>query len=161
MTRALRLACPLVVAVLFVVTASAQSADPALEKLRTDYEQAWKKGDAKALASHYAEDALTVGADGVVTRGRANLEKQFAANFAGPWKGTSISITARATQALSQEISVSEGTFAISGVTGPDGKPAPLQGQYVNTIVKRNNAWLIAGSAAFVPQAAAGGPKMN
>jgi uncharacterized protein (TIGR02246 family) len=154
----LRVACPsvvtLAVALVLAIPASAQKPDPALEKLRTDYEQAWKRGDVKALTALYTEDALGVGAQGTVTRGRANLEKQFSQDFAGPWKGTTISITLGTTQPLSPEISVNEGTFAVAGA-------APMTGHYVNTVVKKDNAWLIAGSAAFVPQPSGAQQKTN
>jgi uncharacterized protein (TIGR02246 family) len=65
-------------------SAGAQSADPALERLRQSYEQAFAKGDANAVAAHYAEDALAVNADGV-HHGRAAIAKSMAAKKGGAW----------------------------------------------------------------------------
>jgi uncharacterized protein (TIGR02246 family) len=152
MFRALRLACPLVVTLLAPSIASAQAADPAMEKLRTDFEQAWKRGDAKALAALYTEDAVSVNAQGEVQRGRAAIEKVMTPGFAGPFKGSTISITSGASQSLSPDITVAEGRYTITGAMGPDGKPGPVNGHYLNTAVRRGNSWLIAGSAAFIPQ---------
>jgi hypothetical protein len=41
------------------------------------------------------------------------------------------------------------------GVKGPDGKPLPIQGKYVNTIVKKNGAWLLASNTGVTPPAPA------
>jgi len=40
----------------------------------------------------------------------------------------------------------------VLGVTLPDGKPAPpIKGSYVNTIVKKDGAWVLASNAAIPP----------
>ena len=151
MSRALRIVCPLVVCLLIVAPVCAQGSDPAMEKLRSDYEQAWKNGDAKALAALYTEDCLSVNEFGVVTRGRAGIEKLMAENFAGPFKGSTIAIKLGAAQAITPDIAVGEGTYSVVGA-GPDGKPMTSRGHYLNTIIKKENAWLIAGNTGFVPQ---------
>jgi hypothetical protein len=46
---------------------------------------------------------------------------------------------------------VAEGTYEVKGLTGPDGKPMALKGTYMNTLVKKAGAWLIAGHMAFAP----------
>ena len=151
MSRVLRVVCALVVSLLIVAPAFAQGSDPAMEKLRSDYEQAWKNGDAKALAALYTEDCLTVNEFGVVTRGRAGIEKVMAENFAGPYKGSTIAIKIGASQAITPDISVGEGTYSVAGA-GADGKPMTSRGHYLNTVVKKGNAWLIAANTGFVPR---------
>jgi len=130
-----------------LVTSSAQAKDPALEKLAADWTAAFAKGDARALAGFYTEDAVRVTQEGGVVLGRAAIEKEFAANIAGPWKGAKIAIKIGSTQAMSADIAVNEGTWEVSG-TGPDGKPMTLNGNYVNTLVKKAGAWVIASNAA-------------
>lgn len=67
-------------------------------------------------------------------------------------QGTRLTITVGNVQAPSADIEVVEGTCTITGMKGPDGKPLPAQmGYYVNTSVKKGDAWLIAGGAAFPP----------
>ena len=41
------------------------------------FAEAWDKGDAKALASYYTEDAVRVGAFGDVQHGRAEIEAAY------------------------------------------------------------------------------------
>jgi uncharacterized protein (TIGR02246 family) len=133
----------------FVGLARAQSADPALVKLARDYEKAWATGDAAAVAAHYTENTLSVNADGV-QHGRAELQKRMAANFAGPWKGSTIAIHIGKSQSLGPNMSLNEGTYEVKAI-GPDGKPMLLNGHYLNTLEKKGGAWVIAGNMAFPP----------
>ena len=159
MARIARVVCPFVASVVvtslvMVCAAFAQAPDPAMEKLRTDYERAWQKADAKAIAALYTDSGILVDSAGVVVHGRAAIEKAQAANFAGPFKGTTLAITVGVSQSVTPNVSVNEGTYTVSGVMGPDGKPLPLSGHYVNTLVKQGNSWMIASNTAFTPQPA-------
>jgi len=136
-----------------LVPARAQAKDPALEKLVADWTAAFVRGDAKTLAGFYTENAVRASQEAGTVIGRAAIEKEFTANFAGPWKGATIAITIGKTYPVGADIAVAEGTWQVSG-TGPDGKPMTLKGHYVNTIVKKAGAWVIASNAA-VPSAPA------
>ncbi len=132
----------------------AQTKDPALDKLAADWAAAFRKGDAKTLASFYTENAVRMTSDSGTVVGRAAIEKEFAANVAGRWKGANIAIKVGSTQAVGPDIAVNEGTWEVSGATGPDGKPMTQKGNYLNTIVKKGGAWMIASNAAAPPPAA-------
>lgn len=136
-----------------LVPAAAQANDPALDKLAADWAAAFAKGDAKALAGFYTDDAVRSSQEAGTTIGRAAIEKEFAANFAGPWKGATIAIKVGSSRSVGPDIAVNEGTWEVSG-KGPDGKPTTMSGRYVNTIVKRAGAWAIA-SNAVIPNAPA------
>ena len=153
MIRHLQLVCPLVASLLLASAASAQTADPAMEKLVKDYEQIWMQGDAQALAALYTADAINVNEAGTVTRGRAAIEKSAMATFLGPLKGSRLAVTPGASQALAPDVAINEGTYTITGGSGPDGKPVTLKGHYLNTLVKKGGAWMIAGNTTFVPAA--------
>jgi uncharacterized protein (TIGR02246 family) len=131
--------------------ASAQTSDPAMDKLAADWTAAFAKGDAKTLASLYTENAIRVTAEGEKTIGRDAIAKDFATNFAGPWKGATIKINVGSIQQVTSDVAVNEGTFDVMGVKGPDGKPVPIHGKYVNTIVKKNGAWLLASNTGVTP----------
>jgi uncharacterized protein (TIGR02246 family) len=133
----------------FAGLARAQSADPATEKLARDYEKAWATGNAAAVAAHYTEDTLAVSTDGV-QHGRAELQERMAANFAGPWKGSTIAIHIGKSQSLGPDMALNEGTYDVKAI-GPDGKPMLLKGHYLNTLVKKGGTWMIAGNMAFPP----------
>ena len=134
--------------------ASAQTKDPAMDKLAADWAAAFARGDAKTLAGLYTENAIRVTAEGGKVIGRDAIAKEFATNFAGPWKGATIKINVGAIEHVSADVAVNEGTFEVMGVKGPDGKPLPIKGKYVNTIVKKNGAWLLASNAGVTPSPA-------
>jgi len=129
----------------------AQAKDPALDKLAADWAAAFAKGDAKTLASFYTENAVRMTPEAGTVVGRAAIEKEFAANIAGPWKGAKIAIKLGSTRPVGTDIAVNEGTWEVSGATGPDGKPMSLKGNYLNTIVKKGGVWMIASNAAAPP----------
>jgi uncharacterized protein (TIGR02246 family) len=137
-----------------LVPAGAQAKDPALDKLAADWMAAFARGDAKALAGFYTDDAVRVSQEAGTTIGRAAIEKEFAANFAGAWKGATIAIEVGSSRPVGTDIAVNEGTWEVSA-TGPDGKPMKMSGYYVNTIVKRAGAWAIASNAAITRAPAA------
>lgn len=131
---------------------SAQTKDPALDKLAADWAAAFARGDAKALAAFYTENAVRVSPEGNSV-GRSAIEKEFVSNFAGPWKGAKITINVGSVQPVTADIAVNEGSYEVSGLKTPDGKPAPpVMGKYLNTIVKKNGAWVLASNAAVAAQ---------
>ena len=134
----------------FAAAASPQAADPAVEKLARSYEAAWAKGDAVDVAAHYTENALSVNADGV-QQGRAAIQAMMVKNFAGPWKGTTLVVHLGKAQTLGPDATLHEGTYEVKGARGPDGKPLVIKGSYLNTLVKKGGAYLIAGHMAFAP----------
>jgi uncharacterized protein (TIGR02246 family) len=134
-----------------LTSASAQTKD-AMEKVAADWAAAFHKGDAKALAGFYTEGAVRVTPQGGTVVGRAAIEKEFATNLAGPWKGAAIKITVGAVEPTGPETGVAAGTYEVTGAKMPDGAPAPpLKGSYLNTVVKKGTAWLLASNAAVEP----------
>jgi uncharacterized protein (TIGR02246 family) len=131
--------------------ATAQTKDPALDKLVADWSAAFGRGDAKALGSFYTDNAIRVSPDGGTVLGRAAIEKEFAGHFAGPWKGATIKILVGSVQSLGPDTSAAEGTYEVTP-KGPDGKALPpVKGRYLNTMVKKNGAWVLASNAAVIP----------
>ena len=150
--RGIRLVLVASVAALGMSLASAwaQTTDPALDKLAADWTAAFGRADAKALAGFYTENAVRITPEAGKVVGRSAIEKEFAANFAGPWKGAKIKINVGATESVGPDVAVNEGTYEVMGVMGPDGKPVPpIKGAYLNTIVKKNGAWVLASNATI------------
>jgi uncharacterized protein (TIGR02246 family) len=131
--------------------ATAQTKDPALDKLVADWSAAFGRGDAKALGSLYTDNAIRVSPDGGTVLGRAAIEKEFAGHFAGPWKGATIKILVGSVQPLGPDAAAAEGTYEVTP-KGPDGKALPpVKGRYLNTMVKKNGAWMLSSNAAVIP----------
>jgi len=132
---------------------AAQHEAGGFKRLAQEYEAAWATGDAEALGPLYIERALRVDAFGQVQQGREAIVAALAEGLNGPFAGTSIAITVGKSQDLGGGTRTFEGTFRISGATGPDGGTAPdFEGAYLNTVQKVGDDWRIAASAAFSPR---------
>ena len=116
---------------------SAQKADTDAQKIADDYTAAFNKGDGKAIGALYVTDGTRLGPDGSWLVGRAAIEKVYTDGFAGPLKGAKLTLTPGHAQVVSADVKVIEGRFAVAGL-------APVKGRYVNTIVRRGKAWLLA-----------------
>ena len=131
-----------------VVSAQAPT-DGELRRLADSYAMAWSKGDAKALAGLYTTDAVRVGVDGRVSVGRKAIEQVMTETLTGPYRGTKIGFVEGQTTRAAQDAYVSEGSFQVSGGMPP--VEFPNRGRYMNTLVRLNGRWLIAGQAIMGP----------
>lgn len=126
--------------------AGQQSVSPEYQKVMDAFTAAYNKGDTAGIGALYAEDALRVAPDGTVLSGRAAIEKNYAAGLTGPMKGASIKLTAAQSRQLTPDIHVVVGTWTITG-----GQAGPLSGHYINTLVRKDGRWQIAGNMAMRP----------
>jgi uncharacterized protein (TIGR02246 family) len=89
------------------------------------YEAAYNAGDADAVASIYAVDGTHTYAVGMTHRGRIEIAQGLKEQFAGPMKGTRISITPLHIRPLSSDVAVEEASFSVSGLCDPSGTELP------------------------------------
>jgi uncharacterized protein (TIGR02246 family) len=119
-------------------TPAPQNSSPDIEQLTRDYEAAFNKGDAKALAGLYTADALRLGLNNEMLRGRAAIEQFYVATVGGA-ATRKLTIRPGRTQLLTADVALTEGTYQAG-----DG----LSGVYVITMVRQNGQWRL---AAVVP----------
>ena len=131
-----------VLAVTLVLTlgvglASAQSADEAAINARVEgLYAALAKGDAKAYAASWQENAVRA-LETDITVGRANIEKVIMEVFAeGP---VEVKFSRHAVRLLSPT------TAIVHGNTEDPSATPPTKGHVIFTLVKEGNEWLIAG----------------
>ena len=100
-----------------------------LARVLTDYEDAWKKRDAAALAQLFAEDGFVLGNGSPPVRGRAAIEKAYTGS-GGPL-------------ALRAFAYATEGNvgYILGGYSGEPGKPD--DGKFTLTLRKENGRWMI------------------
>jgi uncharacterized protein (TIGR02246 family) len=97
----------------------------AIKKVAAGIDAAWNKGDAIALAAHWAEDGTVVNPMGEITVGRAEIEKNMAAEFAGPMKGTKHKLTVTRIYWLKPDVAVVDGEVEVTPVSSPNGNVMP------------------------------------
>ena len=94
----------------------------------------WNKHDAKAIAAVFAEDADMVAPDGTLHTGRADIEKAFAEDHAGPMSQSTLYILKEPIRFMTPDTAVSDADVEVRDFVGPDGKK-----QTVKLIV--TNVW--------------------
>jgi uncharacterized protein (TIGR02246 family) len=140
-----------------IAPALAQSAadETAIRKVTEQFAPAWAKGDDKSLGALYTADADYVSSTGLVAKGRTEIEKAYATQFTGVYKGTSLKAGVTNVRFLKPDVAIVNGTFEVSGMRGSDGKEVPPRnGISTSVVVKQNGQWLITALRAWIPPAA-------
>ena len=118
-------------------TIQASPAYQAAEDQFRKYQEAYDRGDAKALASFYAEDVDYIDEDGAETKGRGEMEKLFTGYFqASP--GAKITISVEEVKQLAPDVQVNRG---VATVTAPSSLINSTR--YVAVLAKKNDSWQI------------------
>jgi uncharacterized protein (TIGR02246 family) len=118
--------------------AEPQSAEEKIirEKVKA-YLDAFNRGDAAAVAAHYAKDGEVVDKTGKITKGREAIQKELEALFANN-KGVKVDQTCEAVRLVTPDVIIERGCITL---TMPKGQPA--QNRYTAVLVKRDGQWLI------------------
>jgi len=101
------------------------------------YQQAYDRGDAKTLASFYADDIDYVDEAGLEVKGRDEMEKLFIENFqANP--GAKIAITIEEVKSLTPDVQVNRGVASVTATSG-----LTESTRYAAVLDKKNDRWQI------------------
>ena len=116
----------------------ARSADEkAIRAVDEEFVRDYNKGDSKALAALFTEDAEVIEADGDRYQGRELIEQGFADTFAAD-KGAKIAFEVEAIRFLNPDAAKEEGRSLVTPA-----KEAPVSRLYTVLYVKRDGRWLI------------------
>jgi uncharacterized protein (TIGR02246 family) len=111
--------------------------EKAIRAVDEEFVREYNKGDSKALAARFTEDAEAVEVDGTRYEGRDLIEKRFAEMFeASP--GVKISLEIGAIRFLSADVAKEEGHTVVTPWKG-----VPDSSFYTVLYVKRDGRWLI------------------
>lgn len=116
----------------------AAGAQAVVEQIAKDYEAAFNKGDAKALAAMFAEDVEYTDEDGVTVIGREAIEGVLRKGFAQN-KGAKMAIQIDSVRGLGPDVAVERGTTVT---TSTDGTETPSA--YTAVHVRKDGKWHIA-----------------
>jgi len=101
-----------------------------------------------------------VSSTGRTARGRDELQKAFAAQWNGIYKGTKLSHTLTNIRFLRKDVAIADGAFEISGMRDPSGKLMPTRTGLSTVIAaKKGDRWYVAGLRGMVPSTGEGGGK--
>jgi uncharacterized protein (TIGR02246 family) len=116
------------------------------------YEDAYNRGDVKAVTAIYALNGSHTYVNGITNNGRIEIEKGLEEMLNGPMKGTQIQITPEVIRFPVSDIAVEDASFIMKGLKMPDGTNIPpIQGFCVSVYQKQNNEWFAVKIQCMVP----------
>jgi uncharacterized protein (TIGR02246 family) len=116
----------------------ARAKEGTVKDRRDKFIAAFNRGDAKAVASFWAEDATYTDQVGNEHKGREAIEKLYAKVFAAR-KGAKLAIHSTSSKMLSPDVALNDG---ITEVTPADGGPGTLA-RFTAILVKKDSEWLL------------------
>ena len=150
---------PAVVVLLFASGALAQSSDEKdIRAIGAQIQSSWNKADAKEMADLFLTDGDYISSTGRTARGRDELQKAFAAQWSGVYKGTKLSHTLTNVRFLRKDVAIADGAFEITGMRDASGKLLPTRSGLSTVIAARKGErWYVAALRGMVPSAPEGG----
>ena len=128
-----------------------------VRSIGTQVQDAWNKVDAKMLADLWLTDGDYVSSTGRTARGRAEVEKAFAEQWSGIYKGTKIAHTFTSVHFVRRDVAIADGAFEISGMKDAGGKRLPSRGGLTTIVaVKKGDRWYVAALRGMIPSVPAG-----
>ena len=131
---------------------SQESPEEAIRNRVKQYEAAYNAGDADAVAAIYAVNGTHTYALGFTHRGRLEIANGLREQFAGPMKGSRISITPLHIRPLSSDAAVEEASFSVSGLQDGNGTALPpVNGLCLGIYQKEGAQWFAVAIQCMVP----------
>jgi uncharacterized protein (TIGR02246 family) len=155
-----RLLTLLALVLLPAVTAAQSNDEKDIRAIGAQIQSAWNKADPKELADLFLTDGDYVSSTGRTARGRDELQKAFAAQWGGIYKGTKLSHTLTNIRFVRKDVAIADGAFEISGMRDHTGKILPTRTGLSTVIAsKKGDRWYVAGLRGMIPSTGEGGGK--
>jgi len=123
-----------------------------IRSIGTQIQDAWNKKDARMLSDLWLTDGDYVSSTGRTATGRAEVEKAFAAQWAGLYKGTKLTHTLTSVRFIRKDVAVADGAFEISGMKDATGKSlATRSGLSTLVAARKGERWYVAALRGMVP----------
>lgn len=103
------------------------------------FTEAWNRGNAKALAEFFTEDAVRVGAFGDIQRGRAEIEAAYSRLLHGTMPGATVRQEQGSIRMLTPDLAVWQGGIEVT----PAGVSPSLKGHVVQVMRRVGERWLV------------------
>jgi len=124
-----------------------RSADEdAIRAVEEAYDQAWNRGDAKALVSSMIDDVIVVNPRGQVANGKAEFERMIATLFAGEFKGTKHESTISRIHFPADDVAVVDGEASV--IFAPPAERTTVK--FTDVMIRRDGRWMLTDVRAYV-----------
>lgn len=129
-----------------------ESVEDQIRQRVAQYEAAYNAGDADAVAAIYAANGSHTYAFGVTHHGRPEIAAGPKGLFAGPLKGTRITLKPTRIRRVAGSVAVEEASFSLAGLRAPDGTGLPVvAGLFLAVYGKDGLQWFAEAVQCLVP----------
>jgi uncharacterized protein (TIGR02246 family) len=128
---------------------NAAADEKSVNKLSTDWIEAWNRHDAAGMAGLFVEKGDLINPMGDVARGHEQVLKLFQQEQAGKLKSSTMSETCQPAKFLDAKVAQLDCEFSLKGVAGAE---APMHGYRTAVVLLEGDRWSIASMRAMVPR---------
>jgi uncharacterized protein (TIGR02246 family) len=114
------------------------------------YDRAWNRGDAKALVSSFAPDAIIINPRGEVVVGKAEFKKVTTTLLSGPFKGSVHTTKVIRIHFPKEDIAVVDGEATLTWLKEPEESTTLTNVNFTDVMVRESDRWLIADVRAYI-----------
>jgi uncharacterized protein (TIGR02246 family) len=126
--------------------------EAAVQKRVSDFQDAWNKHDAKAIAAFWTEDGDLVDPTGTPAMGRPAVEKLVAADLANIIRDGKSVFTVKNIRFVKPDVIVLDMTHEITGAHAPDGSAMPVTKALVTGVgIKKGGTWMWVAGRPMIP----------
>ncbi len=126
--------------------------EAAVQKRIGEFQDAWNKKDAKAIAGFWAEDGDLINPMGMAATGRAGIEKIVAGDLANFIRDGKTTFTVNHIRFVKPDVIIIDMVHEISGAHGPDGSVMPSAKVMVTGVgMKKDGTWSWLAARPMVP----------
>lgn len=128
--------------------------DAAIRSIVPNFEMAWTKCDAKALALLWTEDGDFQSPYGSFAKGRIEIEKFYREAFDSGYCGSQGTGRIEIIRLVEKNVAIIDGTWEIRRAHEQDGhKMLPERGRFTAVVTKQSRAWRIVAQREMIPAA--------
>lgn len=103
--------------------------------------QQYNDHDAAGLAAWYTKDCVYITPTGMALVGPAEIHQYFQESFK---RSPAVGIKAQVEEFRMEkpDLAIARGTFEVTGMQDPNGKPMPIKGPWVTTFLMQEGRWV-------------------
>ena len=129
-----------------------KSKEEVVKRTALEAGEAWNTHRVEAIAPYFTLDCDYVSFDGRPLKGRAEMEKGYAASHATFLKAAHMTSEILAVRFIKADVAIVDVSWAMEGAAGPNGQAFPaMKGLLTQVLVKQQGKWLISAQRMMVP----------